>query len=358
MCILSLNYEMIQMNTINIDESGYTGYDLLNVDQPFQAASAICISDEDAREVIDKFFPKLKSAELKYSNLVRREGNWKRLLDLQRELLNNFDCLSYVCDKKFVLLLHYLDYAVEPFYYDKGVDFYKDGSNYALASLVYHIGAPLLGEQIFDDFLRTFQSSMKSKSSKSVGELVRKVRSMKWEELPECFGPLALETPSCIDAIKTKGVSTDAAYIVLSSLINRLEAIVDTDYIINHDRSKNLEQYNDLLTKMIRHKSDVEFYGSKIARTKFPLKLKAVHQVDSKFSPGVQLADILVGGIVDSFKAITGLKVNKYNQEIINIYRDEQIIHLLPSLDFEAEKKFRKDTQGGALIDYFSKNFN
>jgi hypothetical protein len=76
------------MKTVYIDESGYTGADLLNKDQPFQGASAICISEKDAKDLIEKYFPARKSAELKYGALARRKSNWGALLGLQKDLLN------------------------------------------------------------------------------------------------------------------------------------------------------------------------------------------------------------------------------------------------------------------------------
>ncbi len=60
------------MKSVFIDESGYTGADLLNQDQPFQAASALYLSDSDAKSLIEKHFPKIKSEELKYRDLSRR----------------------------------------------------------------------------------------------------------------------------------------------------------------------------------------------------------------------------------------------------------------------------------------------
>ncbi len=89
------------MRSVYIDESGYTGADLLNQDQPFQGASAVYISDSEARDIINKYFPNTKSNELKYRDLARRSNNWEQLLDLQKDLLDSYVCISYVCDKKF-----------------------------------------------------------------------------------------------------------------------------------------------------------------------------------------------------------------------------------------------------------------
>lgn len=346
------------MRSVYIDESGYTGADLLSQDQPFQGASAIYISDSEARELIDKHFPNIKSNELKYRNLARRSNNWERLIGLQKDILENYVCVSYVCDKKFLLILHFLDYAVEPFYFDKDINFYEDGCNYSLASLLYYTADTFLKGDNFREILSLFQYAINSKSQISISALIEKIKATPWQELPEAFGPLALETNSCIEAIKNKDVSTDGAYIVLLSLISRLEVVIDHKYAIIHDKSKNLEQYDVTLNKMINHKSEISFKETELTTINFPLKLSSVSQIDSKNSPGVQLADVLIGGVMDSSKAITGIKINDYNKSIIDLYKDNQLIHLLPSLDFEQQKKFRRDTQGNEVIDYFSKHFS
>lgn len=346
------------MGTVYIDESGYTGVDLLNQDQPFQGASAVYISDSEARDVINKYFPNIKSSELKYRDLARRTSNWKHLLGLQKNLLENYISISYVCDKRFLLILHFLDYAVEPFYFERGINFYEDGGNYSLASLLYYTGITLLKGNNFNEILSLFQYAMKSKSEISTLALIEKIKNSPWQELPEAFGPLATDAAPCIEAIKTKGVSTDGAYVVLLSLISRLEAVINHSYEIVHDKSKNLEQYDITLNKMIDHKNEISFKETDLTTLTFPLKLTRASQIDSKESPGVQLADVLVGGIMDSSRAITGTKVNEYNSAIIDLYKDNQLIHLLPSLDFEQQKEFRRGTQGNKIIDYFSEHFS
>ena len=195
------------MKTVYIDESGYTGADLLNKDQPFQGASAICISEEEAREKIEKHFPTIKSSELKYGSLARRSSNWDGLLELQKDLLDNYECISYVCDKRYLLILHFLSYAVEPYYFDKKVDFYKDGQNYSMASLLYYTGDTLLRNQNFRDILILFQKVMRQKTKESMYDLIQKVKGSPWREFPEAFGPLAMDSASCKNATWHRGRS-------------------------------------------------------------------------------------------------------------------------------------------------------
>lgn len=79
----------ISMECFRIDESGYTGFGLLNPEQCFQGATAVAITDEDAGRLIKEYFLKLQASELKYRALARRPGNHSRLLGLQREILAN-----------------------------------------------------------------------------------------------------------------------------------------------------------------------------------------------------------------------------------------------------------------------------
>lgn len=348
------------MECFRIDESGYTGFDLLNAEQRFQGATAIAISDEDAARLIQEHFPKLQASELKYRALARRPRNHSRLLALQRDILANYKCVTYVCDKRFVLLLMFLDYAVEPFYYERGMDFYENGQNYALASLLYHVGPTMLGAAAFEDLLTSFQRAIKEKTPEALGNLVNAARRTQWEALPEALGPIAqYAAPECLDVIATPGVSTDAAFVVLQSLICRMEEMAPGPYRVEHDQSKNLLTYHDLLQRYINHNQDIEFRQSEIARIKFPLKLTSVTQVDSKSSPAVQLADVMVGAAIEAANTLTGLRAAAMDPEaVLSQYADHQFIHLVPSLDFEEQKQFRQGAQAAEMIDYFSANFS
>lgn len=347
------------MECFRIDESGYTGFDLLNADQRFQGAAAIAVSDENAARLIKEHFPTLKATELKYRALSRRPGNHPRLLALLGDLLREHKCVAYVCDKRFLLILKFVDYAVEPFYYERGIDFYQDGQNYALASLLATAGPTLLGKDEFAGLLAAFQAAMKAKSPDSLEALVAAARRTRWRKLPQALGPLAqYAAPECLSAIATPGVTTDAAMVVLQALITRMEIMAGGPYRVEHDQSKNLATYHDLLEQMIGHTAEVEFRQSEIASLRFPLKLTEVTQVDSKISPAVQLTDVLIGATLEAANVLTknrslGLDPDK----LLPLFADDQFIHLLPDTDFDAQRRFRQGTQASELIDYFAANF-
>jgi hypothetical protein len=137
-----------------------------------------------------------------------------------------------------------------------------------------------------------------------------------------------------------------------------MEEMASGPYSVEHDRSKNLLAYHDLLLRYINHREEVEFRQSEIARIKFPLKLKSVTQVDSKSSPAVQLADVLIGATIEAAKTLTGHREPGLDAEaVLAAYAQDQFIHLVPSVDFEAQKRFRAGTQANQVIDYFGRHF-
>lgn len=353
-------YEMddLPMTCFRIDESGYTGFDLLNADQRFQGASAIAIEDGEAARLIKEHFPRLQAPELKYRALSRRASNHPSLLALMKDLLSNFDCVTYVADKRYMLTLMFVDYSVEPFYYARGLEFYENGQNYAMASMLHMAGPTLLGKVEFAALMEAFQGAMKEKSPLSLQKLVEAARATNWRELPEVLGPLAKYADrDCLSAIATPGVSTDITIVVLISLITRMEVMAKGPYRVEHDQSKNLSTYHDLLQRYVDHDEEVEFRATEITSLRFPLKLSEVKQVDSKSSPSVQLADVMIGAAIEAVSTLTGVRSGGLDPEaVLPLYRDDQFIHMSPSIDFEEQRRFRAGTQNGAVIDYLASN--
>lgn len=343
------------MNVFSMDESGFTGHDLLQKSQPFQGASAISISEDDAAYLIRQHFPKRQAQELKFSSLKRRESNQKPLFNLQRELLANFPSVTCVADKRFLLTLMFIEYAVEPFYYDNGINLYEDGGNIMMASMTYYVAAAYFGSG-FDEILRAFQNAVDQKTPEAVNKLIDSVRAIDWRQLSEVFGPLALRHESCVDAIMYPQINTDAAFVLLQALISRTELMSEGPYSIKHDRSKNLLKYNEYLNMLIGCTTEATFKHSEIASITYPLKLTDVSQVDSKDSSSVQLCDVLVGG------AIAGVHDLRQNKPMsfyspLKLYNGNQIIHFFPDVDFAAQKEFRKGSQASEYIDFVQNNF-
>jgi hypothetical protein len=218
------------MDTFYMDEAGYTGFDLLNPEQRFQGASTIKLDASAAESIVREYFPNRQFEELKHNRLARRPSNWGPLRGLQERLLREHIVCTSICDKRYLLTLMFLNTCLEPAYYAAGADYYKDGNSYALASLIYRTGPALWGKDNFRDLMALFQNAAKNKTDVAIQALVQKARSLLGRELSEYLWPLAMEHPSCIGELKQ--ASTDAAPVVLLSLIYRIEAQVSAPYCV------------------------------------------------------------------------------------------------------------------------------
>jgi len=252
----------------------------------------------------------------------------------------------------------FLDTCVEPAFYERGINFYKDGQNYSLASLLHYTAPVHWGQENFDELLYLFQRAMRSKSHVAIQALVEKAKSLRGRELSENLLPLAMEAPECIREITTSPTNTDAAYIVIMSLISHIEKFVEQPYEIIHDRSENLLQYERVLSKLASATFTESFRQTQITTLRFPLNLSHVSQIDSRSSRCIQLADVLIGGMIEYSNSLTGqVAKTDYNQAVLGLYGDVNLIHLLPNLNFQEAKRFREGTSAGDFIDFFAKNF-
>ncbi len=83
-----------------------------------------------------------------------------------------------------------------------------------------------------------------------------------------------------------------------------------------------------------------------------------VCRLNPKSSPAVQLADVMIGAAIEAANTLTGQRAGALNaREVMALYADHQLIHMLPSIDFEEQKRFRQGTQAARVIDYFAENF-
>lgn len=348
---------MIQdLRKVFLDECGYTGSNLLDESQPFQSAAALEISEEHAAALISEHFPKHRGPELKYRQLVRREGYWDGLIALQNILLKSAPCHSYVVDKRFVLIEKFLEHCVEPFYRAGGVDFYADGCLEQAASLIYHCGPVFYGKEKLDAFLILFQKVCRNREPEDLKFLVKLAADFSAIEMEEFFGPLGTNHPAASVELMAKGTNTDAAYPLVMGLISLCEQR-GGEYEIIHDQSENLKLYTEEFQNLIDVKLTRSFKMSNVCQITFPLKLQRVSQVDSKASSAVQLADILAGGAVDMVKGKTTHreKENPYFNELERIYSEapeEAFIFQFPTIDLEEIRDRRKGNESNDFITF------
>ena len=339
------------MQIAYIDEAGYTGADLLNAEQPFMALSALFISKKEAADLREKYFPQSKAPELKHNRLARRPSYYDALLSIQRTCLDSHRAVSYVVDKKYMCILKLLNDCIEPVAYTHGIDFYEEGHHLALASLLHVAGPVFWGKARYDRLLQLYQRAVISKTRECVDDLCGHVKKLRGLQLAEHLFPVASKHPAFVEEIMSPTTSTNVAFSLLSGLITRLEATCGGAYEIVHDRSPAMKRYHRQLDIIRSTGPERAFSISDVCHISYPLQMREVTEADSKSEMGLQLADLLAGGVVSGAQALSGQQErNSYNTNVIGLYSNNNIIFMLPNTDFEDIRRSFSGSQMSAAI--------
>lgn len=340
------------MKRVFLDESGYTGRDLLNRDQPFLVLSALCIDDDVAEKIRQTHFPRLAAAELKFSNLKRRISARQPLLDLQLQCINDHMAITFVADKKYMCILKMLDDCLEPDMHDRGFNFYQDGTNHGLASLIYMTGDAFWGTDNFNKLLKLYQIASANKDRASLTAFSKHAQRLLSSDIGIYLEPIASLSKPFIQSILSPETNTNVAASMLHGIISRIEVLTGEPYELIHDTSPAMRKHHDLLHTLSSATEPVEFHVSDITTVSYPLQLDRVTEGDSEKLAGLQLADVLAGAAALACVQMKQDPQSEWAQSVIKSYPDSQFIHILPAEDPREIKDRFAGSQVAQVIDY------
>lgn len=144
-----------------MDESGFTGEDLVGLSQPVFVHVATDLSREECSKLYLDLFSRMQADELKHKNLARRPSGRDRIVSFVKAIRsqkNRFT--SWFAHKEFTLLTYLVDLWIEPAMHYDGVDLYKDGGNLALSNMIYYSLRSFQSETFLRGHLWRFQRMM------------------------------------------------------------------------------------------------------------------------------------------------------------------------------------------------------
>jgi len=130
--------------TIYLDESGNTGPDLLNLDQPFYILVSL---SEEAFVLYDRLRTQFPiNGELHYVELKRQYNPLLIARLIADYFLKNKHARAFLINKRYMLIGKILDYLVEPQLYSSGIDYYADSTARSHADLIYYFFTNFMSE--------------------------------------------------------------------------------------------------------------------------------------------------------------------------------------------------------------------
>ena len=323
--------------TIFLDESGYTGEDLLNKHQPFFVLASLNLDESECKILKKQYFSKVKSKELKYSSLKKHKNQQDIIIDFLSYFLkleNNYQVS--IGHKKYVLVQKMVDFLIEPFVYEMGEDLYLSGQNIALSNLLYFSLPAFGGNRFFEELLLRFQLFMREPNilnfeklfslinhvygNKSLDEILDLIRP--------CYniigqGLIYLVPPNSLDLSFTFG---------LAMMFNWRNSF-NGDIVLIHDNTSNMSKQIAEWNAIMNNDIEKQTLGWDRRTLNLPINIKETIFDSSENWAGLQIADILAGSAAHSAKWMVSKNKAKDNfgENIFGLFKDVVLsLSLLP----------------------------
>ncbi|MFF6012114.1 DUF3800 domain-containing protein [Rahnella sp. R3(2024)] len=280
---------------IYFDESGFTGNNLLDQNQPFFSYASVATDEKESKEFIDYLIEKygINSGELKGSTLI----NSKKYQHAVDEILTHFKGKMRVTisEKKYALSGKFFEYIFEPILADKSSLFYLNNFHRFISNYLYIelCAKTEVAEQIHIQF----ESVMRGKS-----EIIQFMNESNTSDHSPVIRDI-LDFAICnkeiiqqeLDSLEGTGVDKWILDLTTTSLYNLL-ADWGTRYPVLTaicDSSKPLTSNLDAFDSMI---GITEQKYQELRGIKFPINFnlnEKIIQSDSKSTYGIQIADVV-----------------------------------------------------------------
>lgn len=289
------------VKTLHFDESGFTGYNLLDPDQPFFALASSDIGPAEALPILKSAFPRYQGKEFKFSN-IWRSGHRTGLIQFGQQMgAVKGRVFVWMMDKRFIVLTKIVDMLIEPYMRDAGYDFYADGFCWKYTNYI-HFGLVQFETPEFHDALLTaYQDFSRDPTQDCLAGLQFRLRMM---------------TNSCAEEVRVfleqmaLGADLFLKYHDLSIFRRSSEVHVSSmaatiaywrqrhpdDFAVVHDASSIFFRNRWLWERITNNNVPRQVHplgdGSTV---EYPLRVVGTTPVDSAENAAVQLCDILAG---------------------------------------------------------------
>lgn len=337
------------------DESGNTGVDLLNVEQPLFALASTALDEALCRSMVAPLL-RQNQAEAKYSKLKGTAAGQRALLQFfsSRQLAPETTKFM-LADKRYYVITHLVDKLIEPPLHEAGHDLYAGDAHVGLVNVWYHAGSYIFPHGHWDKVLRAFVAALRLRNTATYAAFDRALVAASVVSRPEdrdfvtglmlSRGRLA-EFLEPFDQIET----FDPAVDLFIDMINKWMVVYEGMLDVTHDRSKPLKRSEAFLRMMMKPLPSRKIgYGARQAE--LPLRVATFDFGDSVTHPQLQVADLVAGAAVDCLLAWSGKRPSSDYHEAMKATRLNDLFlgGMLPSIDI----KRRNDPTPGqtSLVD-------
>lgn len=312
-----------------IDESGNTGSDYLNENQPFFVIGIHWLDDNDLAILSDGIFKNYSANEIKFKHLKRRNDT-RRLLGVIDFLEKRKDRFcAYIVHKRSVLIEKFVYDCIEPVFWKDGIDLSEKGGILAYTNMLNMLLPSEMGKTWYSDFLLKYNTFIRTKNEETLydleshcGSAIKKSRDL--------LLPFIAYPTLALSEVNTDSYRSDVYQALVIGLLAHLRNYFGVkSFRVVYDQLTSVKDHElkDLLCHLERFKNEVII--SSISKIIPGITIESVNQGDSKKTDLIQLAD-LVAGITNY-----ALSPKNYDSDIsmayLNMIDDRNLIHKICS---------------------------
>jgi hypothetical protein len=281
-----------------LDESGYTGPDLISEEQPVFTLASTNVGEIEASNLLAACFG-VRQGEIKFANLVKSARGQRQII----EFLRAFDpsrgnCAFYSFHKQFVLCAYLIDFWLEPMMHEDGVNLYERGGNIALNNVTYLTLGTCLGPDGRRELLRQFQVMTRDRTRFAFENFWDSMEKAIREHdlIRQAVGalPVARERLGYGHLLGLPGGMLDLGdYGLLETVQHWRTKLPAAEFSLIHDESKFLQKQREFWESVLDSKNPPGVVGQDRRKIEFPLPVEELHLKDSKNHPQLQVADLI-----------------------------------------------------------------
>jgi hypothetical protein len=347
------------MPTFFIDETGFTGEDLLSREQPLFVQATNDYSTEEASTLVREFFGRVQTSELKYKQLVRGGRYEDRIVECVAQLASDPKRVGvWLAHKEFALVTLIIEWWMEPLAYKAGHNLYQDGANHTTANLLYLCLEGFWNADFRYRLLLHFQRMFRSRllaRFKECEAFVTRERSRVDGDRAEIIRYL-WPSFSLLGYEHVRNLPKHVLDLSLPGLAvigHRWRSLHEGPWEAVYDDSSMMAKQAWLWEAMSSPQlASARFHGPDCEQI-FPMNVTATRFARSEHEKQIQLCDILGGAAATSLRAYAEKRITPFAERLVAAGMEKLVIGgMWPSDDVTPEGVGKKGWDGSKAIDW------
>jgi hypothetical protein len=312
------------VKTLFFDESGFTGYNLLDPSQPIFAVASADVDEQLALDILRDAFPRYQGPEFKFANIwnSRNRAGLRTFASRFADLSQNV--FVYMIDKRFGVLTKIVDFLIEPIITNAGFDFYDEGFCWKYANYIHFGITQVATPELYIALTNAYQAFSRNPTAETLTQLQWQLGVMEEsadERVRVFFEQMAMGARAFHafhDLASFKG-SDELQLTTMLAIISHWRILYKDDFAIIHDDSSNFLRSADLWRRITSNNVPRQLHRSGDGSlTEFPLRVTSTTPMDSKASRSIQFCDILAGLSARHFSPLTKDDDRAFMDELID----------------------------------------